>query len=232
MSLGKCQTAVDTVALVSRSELKYLNINSENSNLLRGLIAASLYPNIAKVSGQATRYVKKFISKNTEVFLHPSSVVFSLGKNPPTRHLVYQEKLRTKKLNISEISFVPTLSLLMLASSSINIEVTMYGTYILSSEDGLIKLSVGTYRVMYLTNLNAKKQFSNFNLFYHFFKLQEAKLLKFLKVELNKLVQDKLKNPALSFKDNLHAQKIMSSVINLIGIHTNFLDDLTMKYWK
>ena len=56
--------------------------------------------------------------------------------------------------------------------------------------------------------------------------------MKFLKVELNKLVQDKLKNPALSFKDNLHAQKIMSSVINLIGIHTNFLDDLTMKYWK
>ena len=54
--------------------------------------------------------------------------------------------------------------------------------------------------------------------------------MKLLKIELNKLLQDKLKNPALSWTDNLHAQKIMSSVINLIGIHTNFLDDLTIKY--
>ena len=170
MSLGKCQTVVDTVALVSRTELKYLNINNENANLLRGLIAAALYPNVAKVFGQFSIHVKKFISKGTEVFLHPSSIGFSLAINPPTRHLVYQEKLKTKKLNISEISFVPTLSLLMLASSSINIEVAVYGTYryILSSEDGLIKLSIGTYRVMYLTNLNVKK-ISNFNLFYYYY---------------------------------------------------------------
>lgn len=146
-----------------------LNANNENYKLLQGLLCAALYPNVVKVftpeksfqqqsSGAVPRQPKpeelKFKTKQDGyVNVHPSSVNFTVG-HFSSPYLVFQEKIKTSRIFIREISMVPMLALVLFSGYGIDIELHN-GTFILSLEDGWIMFSVESHRVRSdLTHVN------------------------------------------------------------------------------
>ena len=137
------------------------NINNENYNLLQGLLCAALYPNIVKVftpeksfqmqsSGAIPRQPKpeelRFQTKEDGmVNVHPSSINFSVGYFT-SPYLVFQEKIKTSRIFIREVTMVPMLSLVLFSGYGIDIELHN-GTFILSLGDGWIMFAVESHRV-------------------------------------------------------------------------------------
>jgi ATP-dependent RNA helicase DHX57 len=145
--------------------LKYtgieLNTNNDNYNLLQGLLCAALYPNIVKVftpeksfqmqfSGAIPRQPKpeelRYQTKEDgKVNIHPSSVNSCIGYYT-SPYLVFQEKIKTSRIFIREVTMVPVLSLILFSGYGIDIQLHN-DTFILSLEDGWIMFAVESHKV-------------------------------------------------------------------------------------
>lgn len=138
-----------------------LNINNENYKLLQGLLCAALYPNVVKVFTPAKSFQVQsagavpILPKPEElrfrtkddcfVYIHPSSVNFRTG-HYTSPYLVYQEKIKTSRVYIKEVSMIPSLPLLLFSGYQLNMELHN-DTFILSLEDGWILFVVESHRV-------------------------------------------------------------------------------------
>lgn len=104
------------------------NKNGKNLRILRAVICAALYPNVARIDLPPTKYrevaggsipvshnakdLKLRIKNNTRVFLHPESTNFHTG-NYETRWLAYYEKVHTSKLFIRDSTMVSPYAILL-----------------------------------------------------------------------------------------------------------------------
>lgn len=138
-----------------------LNVNNENYNLLQCLLCAALYPNIVKVytpeksfqitkTGAVPRQPKseelKFKTKKDGfVNIHPSSVNFSVC-HYSSPYLVFQEKIKTSRVFIREVTMVPMLALVLFSGYGIDIELHN-GIFILSLGGEWIMFAVESHRV-------------------------------------------------------------------------------------
>lgn len=100
----------------------------QNDNLVKAIIMAGLYPNIAKVKLPQTKFDKSisgtverehesreirfFLKNEGRAFLHPSSILFS-HSSYPTTFIAYFSKLATSKLFIRDATEVPLYALLL-----------------------------------------------------------------------------------------------------------------------
>lgn len=160
IDLPKRQPNVDKILEITGFEL---NINNDNYKLLQGLLCGALYPNVVKVftpeksfqvqsAGAIPVQPKpeelRFQTKNDGfVSIHPSSVNFHVDYFP-SPYLVFQEKIKTSKVFIKEVTMVPILPLILFSGYELNIELHN-GIFIISLE-GWILFSVESHRVRLL----------------------------------------------------------------------------------
>lgn len=137
-----------------------MNENSESIRLLNAVLCAALYPNIVKVCAPQTIYLKgasgavpmereakqlRFRTQQETVFIHPSSVNFSVTRyNSP--YLVYQEKVRTSKIYVRDCTMVPVIPLVLFSGSEVDICVNNGATFVLLA-DGWIRFHVEDHQV-------------------------------------------------------------------------------------
>eukprot|EP00178_Gracilaria_changii_P017569 TRINITY_DN500_c0_g1_i2.p1 TRINITY_DN500_c0_g1~~TRINITY_DN500_c0_g1_i2.p1 ORF type:complete len:1343 (-),score=190.46 TRINITY_DN500_c0_g1_i2:4236-8264(-) len=105
-----------------------LNKNGQNVRVLRAVICAALYPNIARIDLPQTKYrevaggaiplgynskdLKLRVKNQTRVFLHPESINFHVG-NYETRWLAFYEKVLTSKMFIRDATMVSPYAILL-----------------------------------------------------------------------------------------------------------------------
>ncbi|XP_031831069.1 putative ATP-dependent RNA helicase DHX57 [Nomia melanderi] len=200
-NLPKRQPNVDRVLEITGFEL---NVNNDNYKLLQGLICAALYPNVVKVftpeksfqvqsAGAIPMQPKpeelKFQTKcDGFVSIHPSSVNFHVGYFP-SPYLVFQEKIKTSKVFIKEVTMVPILLLILFSGYDLNIELHN-GLSIVSLEDGWILFSVESHKV--------------------------GQLLQRMRKELVKLLEEKMKDPLLNLLNHQNGRKIIQTIVHVV----------------
>jgi ATP-dependent RNA helicase DHX57 len=126
-------------------EISKLSQHSSNDSLLRSLVAAALYPNIARIVLPATKYeklssgslaldpearaIKFFFSSETSegrderVFIHPSSTLFSATSfidNSPFG--AFFNPVQTSKVFLRDITPVSALAVMLLCGDKIEID--------------------------------------------------------------------------------------------------------------
>ncbi|XP_076282240.1 putative ATP-dependent RNA helicase DHX57 [Lasioglossum baleicum] len=201
INLPKRQPNVDKVLEITGCEL---NVNNDNYKLLQGLLCAALYPNVVKVftpeksfqlqsAGAVPVQPKpeelKFQTKSDGfVSIHPSSVNFHIG-HFSSPYLVFQEKIKTSKVFIKEITMVPILLLILFSGYDLNIELHN-GLSIVSLEDGWILLSVESHRI--------------------------GQLLQRMRKELVQLLEEKMKDPLLNLLNHQNGKKIIQTIVNVV----------------
>lgn len=158
VDLPRRRPSVDNILEITGYEL---NINNGNYKLLQGLLCAALYPNVVKVFTPAKSFKMqsvgaipilpkpeelKFQTRHDGfVNVHPSSVNSHAG-HFASPYLVFQEKIKTSRVFIKEVSMIPILSLILFSGYQLNME-KHDGTFILSLEDGWIMFAVESSRV-------------------------------------------------------------------------------------
>lgn len=158
INIGRRNQGVDRVLELTGNDF---NVNNENSVLLQGLLCGALYPNIVKVltpeksfqvqaAGAVPRQPKpeelRFKTRDDGfVFIHPSSINYSVG-HYLSPYIVYQEKIKTSRVFIRELSMVPMLPLILFSGYGINLELHN-GTFIISLGDGWIMFALESHRV-------------------------------------------------------------------------------------
>ncbi|XP_015438382.1 PREDICTED: putative ATP-dependent RNA helicase DHX57 [Dufourea novaeangliae] len=201
VNLPKRQSNVDKVLEITGVEL---NINNDNYKLLQGLLCAALYPNVVKVLTPEKSFQiqsagaipvqprpeeLRFQTKcDGFVSVHPSSVNFHVGYFP-SPYLVFQEKIKTSKIFIKEVTMVPILLLILFSGYELNIELHN-GLSIVSLEDGWILFSVESHRV--------------------------GQLLQRIRKELVKLLEEKMKDPLLNLLNHQNGRKIIQTIVNVV----------------
>ena len=100
--------------------ISHLNRHSKNIELVKAVLSAGLSPNIAVCKKLITdSSVCHFYNKTERVFVHPQSVNGAMNKAvsndsmPKSEWLVFQSKMKTKRLFIRDTTFVNPLSLLL-----------------------------------------------------------------------------------------------------------------------
>lgn len=105
------------------------NINSENENVVKSIVAAGLWPRVAKVVPPKTQFqqtqggtvekeneaheLRYFdVRKDERVFIHPGSALWSVSAFK-SRFVAYFNKTQTSKLFIRDVSEVPLYSILL-----------------------------------------------------------------------------------------------------------------------
>lgn len=201
INLSKQKRSTDKILHITGPEL---NINNENYKLLQGLICAAFYPNVVKIYTPEKSFQLQSVGaipvqpKPQElrfktkrygfVSIHPSSVNFNVG-HFSSPYLVYQEKMKTSKVFIKEVSMIPILSLALFSGYDLNLE--LYdGMFTISLEDGWILFSVESHRV--------------------------AQLLKLIKAEFGKLLEKKMQDPLLNLLNNENGKKVISTIVNIV----------------
>lgn len=200
IDLPKRQPNVDKILDITGFDL---NINNDNYKLLQGLLCVALYPNVVKVftpeksfqvqsAGAVPIQPKaeelRFQTKNDGfVSIHPSSVNFHIG-HFPSPYLVFQEKIKTSKIFIKEVTMVPILPLILFSGYELNIELHN-GIFIISLE-GWILFSVESHRV--------------------------GQLLQRMRIELVKLLEEKMKDPLLNLLNHQSGKKIIQTIVNVL----------------
>ncbi|XP_058449185.1 putative ATP-dependent RNA helicase DHX57 [Malaya genurostris] len=182
-----------------------INANGDNNRLLAAILCAALYPNVIKILTPE----KSFISgaggavpkqpqpsdlrfktqQDGYVFLHPSSINSRFGHfNSP--YLVYQEKVKTTRIYIRETTMVPLLAMVLFSGSDLRIELHG-GDFVILLEDGWIVLQAETHEV--------------------------AEMMKFLRLELAKMLALKIADPLLNLTNHEHGRKVIGTIVQLIN---------------
>ncbi|KAJ2999407.1 hypothetical protein HDV02_003025 [Globomyces sp. JEL0801] len=111
------------------SDLELLNSNSENEKVVKAVLLAGLYPNIASIVMPKQLYdqtssgsvaitaksseIRYFVKNDGRVFIHPSSSLFKAQKYEESV-LVYSSKVATSKIFLRDCSAIPSIALLLL----------------------------------------------------------------------------------------------------------------------
>ncbi|KAK5643786.1 hypothetical protein RI129_007631 [Pyrocoelia pectoralis] len=178
------------------------NKNGENVRLLMSILCTALYPNIVKVLTPQTVFLRsaagavpiereakelRFKTKKEEVFLHPSSINFTVT-NFHTPYLVYQEKVKTSRIFIRDCSMIPAVPLVLFSGSDVDICVNSGTTYIVLS-DGWIR--------------------------FHVEKHQIAEMIKAIRTELLCLLEEKIRDPLLNLAHSESGERIINTIVQI-----------------
>jgi len=193
------RSSQDKVAILTGTEL---NRNGENIRLLMSVLCAALYPNIVKVLTPQTIFLRsaagavpvereakelRFRTQKEEVFLHPSSVNFSVT-NFQSPYLVFQEKVRTSKIFVRDCSMVPIVPLVLFSGSDVNICVSG-GTTFITLANGWIRFHVEKHEI--------------------------AEMIKAIRVELLDLLEEKIKDPLLNLLHSEKGERIINTIVHI-----------------
>ncbi|XP_053697637.1 putative ATP-dependent RNA helicase DHX57 [Sabethes cyaneus] len=182
-----------------------INANGDNNRLLAAILCAALYPNVIKILTPEKSFISgaggavpklpqpsdlRFKTKQDGyVFLHPSSINSRYGSfNSP--YLVYQEKVKTSRIYIRETTMVPLLPMVLFSGSDLRIELHS-GDFMILLEDGWIVLQAETHEV--------------------------AEMMKFLRLELAKMLEMKITDPLLNLANHEHGRKVIGTIVQLIN---------------
>ncbi|XP_070156996.1 putative ATP-dependent RNA helicase DHX57 [Polyergus mexicanus] len=201
IDLPKRRPKIDNILEITGVEL---NVNNDNCKLLQGLLCAALYPNIVKVftpgksfQAQSTGMIPmspkpnelKFRTRHDDfVNIHPSSVNFHIG-HFTSPYLVFQEKIKTSKVFINEVSMIPILSLILFSSYELRTEMHN-GRYMLSLDDGWIMFAIESHNV--------------------------GLLLQRMRIELAKLLEQKMQDPLLNLLNHQQGKSIIHTIVNIV----------------
>ncbi|XP_067636192.1 putative ATP-dependent RNA helicase DHX57 [Eurosta solidaginis] len=181
-----------------------LNVNGNNNRLLISLLYAALYPNIVKVLTPERSYVStvggamakanssrdlRFKTRQDGyVALHPSSINSVVGtfQSP---FLIYQEKVKTSRIFIRECSMLPLTPLVLFAGSDFKIELHG-GDFLFLLEEGWIILKANAH--------------------------ETAEMIQCLRLELLKLLEEKIGDPCLNLLNHENGLKIIKTIVYLI----------------
>lgn len=191
----------DTILAITGQEM---NKNNDNNALISALLCAALYPNVVKVltpeksftmgvGGSVPRQplASELRFKTREdgyVAIHPSSVN-SIISNYKSPFLIYQEKIKTSKIFIRESTMIPVLPLVLFSGSDLHIELHD-GNFVILLEDGWILFQAASHEI--------------------------AEMLKALRVELAKLLEEKIRDPCLNLLHHDNGLKIISTIVYLL----------------
>ena len=180
-------------------------MNGDNNRLLISLLCASLYPNVVKILTPERSYIQtaggavpklatakdlRFKTKDDGfVSLHPSSVNYDVGdyKSP---FLIFQEKVKTSRIFVRECSMLPLVPLVLFAGSDLKIELHG-GDFLFLIEDGWIMLKAYNHKV--------------------------AEMIQCLRMELLKLLEEKIRDPCLNLLNHENGCKIIKNIVYLIA---------------
>ncbi|XP_054728692.1 putative ATP-dependent RNA helicase DHX57 [Anastrepha obliqua] len=181
-----------------------LNVNGDNNRLLISLLYAALYPNIVKVLTPERSYIStvggamakmnsardlRFKTRQDGfVAIHPSSVNSVVGSFQ-TPFLIYQEKVKTSRIFIRECSMLPLVPLVLFAGSDFKIELHG-GDFLFLLEEGWIILKAHTH--------------------------ETAEMIQCLRLELLKLLEEKISDPCLNLLNHENGLKIIKTIVHLI----------------
>lgn len=181
-----------------------LNTNGENNRLLGAILCAALYPNVVKVltpeksftmsaSGAVPRQPLpselRFKTRDDGyVFIHPSSVNSICG-HFSSPFLVFQEKVKTSRIYIRDCTMVPLLPLILFSGSDFKIELHG-GDFLIMLEGGWVMLQAQSHDV--------------------------AEMLMWIRKELAKLLEEKIRDPLLNLLHHENGKKIISTIVYLL----------------
>ncbi|KAM6220257.1 putative ATP-dependent RNA helicase DHX57 [Rhynchocyon petersi] len=180
------------------------NSNAENPKLLSAMLCAALYPNVVQVKSPEGKFQKtsigavkmkpkseelKFVTKNDGyVHIHPSSVNYQV-KHFDSPYLVYHEKIKTSRVFIRDCSMVSVYPLVLFGGGQVNVQLQK-GEFVVSLDDGWIRFAAASHQV--------------------------AELVKELRIELDQLLQDKIKNPSIDLCMCPRGSRIISMIVKLV----------------
>jgi hypothetical protein len=114
---------------VSKAKWEILNSNSTNEKIVKAVILAGMYPNVANIRMPKQMYdqtaegtvavkiktkeIRFYTEEDHRVFIHPSSSLFSEQKYQDSV-LVYGSKVATSKIFLRECTVVPSIALFLL----------------------------------------------------------------------------------------------------------------------
>ncbi|XP_013395575.1 putative ATP-dependent RNA helicase DHX57 [Lingula anatina] len=180
------------------------NCNSDNLKLVSAILCAALYPNVVQIKTPEARYKEsaagsvlmppkpeelKFKTKDDGyINIHPSSVNFQVNyyESP---YLVYHEKVKTSRVYIRDCTMVSVYPLLLFGGGYINIDLEK-GNFIISLDDGWIRFVAASHEV--------------------------ADLVRELRMELDQLLEDKIRNPNMDLITCPRGSKIINTIVHLI----------------
>ncbi|XP_018560906.1 putative ATP-dependent RNA helicase DHX57 [Anoplophora glabripennis] len=198
---GRRRMGQDNVYEITGSEF---NKNGENLRLLSSILCAALYPNIVKILTPSKSYVMsaagavpkeneakdlKFATAKEIVFMHPSSVNYSV-RSFPSPYMVYQEKVRTSKVFFRDCTMVPVIPLVLFSGSDLEVTVHNGNTFV-ALEEGWILFQVEEHKV--------------------------AEMVKLIRQELFDLLEEKIKDPLLNLLHHDTGEKIINIILKLIN---------------
>ncbi|XP_053396236.1 putative ATP-dependent RNA helicase DHX57 [Mercenaria mercenaria] len=180
------------------------NLNSKNLKLISALLVGALYPNIVQVLTPEQQYTQvgggtvavapkaediRFKTKpDGYVKIHPSSVNFQV-RFYESPYLVYHEKVKTTRIYIRDSTMVSVYPLLLFGGGEIGVDLSR-GNFILSVDDGWIKFMAQSHQI--------------------------AELVRELRLELDHLLEDKIKNPHMDLCTCPRGSKIIDTIVKLI----------------
>ncbi|XP_060595012.1 putative ATP-dependent RNA helicase DHX57 [Ruditapes philippinarum] len=180
------------------------NLNSKNLKLISALLVGALYPNIVQVLTPEQQYAQmgggavavapkaediRFKTKpDGYVKIHPSSVNFQV-RFYESPYLVYHEKVKTTRIYIRDSTMVSVYPLLLFGGGEIGVDLSR-GNFILSVDDGWIKFMAQSHQI--------------------------AELVKELRLELDHLLEDKIKTPHMDLCTCPRGSKIIDTIVKLI----------------
>lgn len=95
------------------------NRNSNNLSLIKAIVCAGLFPNVATVKGVTKRNVKVFTPEDGKVKIHPSSINEKI-KSFPSTYMIYFWKKRSTAIYLHDTTFVSPWALLFANSSRLS----------------------------------------------------------------------------------------------------------------
>ncbi|XP_061523869.1 putative ATP-dependent RNA helicase DHX57 [Phycodurus eques] len=181
------------------------NLNADNIHLMSAMLCAALYPNVVQVQPSegvckvSVKGVVKMLPKANElrfltksdgcVHVHPSSVNYNVRKYP-SPYLVYLEKVKTSRVFIRDCSMVSVYALVLFGGGEVNVEIHK-GKFVISLDDGWIRFAADSHQV--------------------------AELVKELRWELDRLLEDKIRNPSMDLCSCPRGSRIIRMIVNLVS---------------
>eukprot|EP00026_Physarum_polycephalum_P000203 Phypoly_transcript_00203.p1 GENE.Phypoly_transcript_00203~~Phypoly_transcript_00203.p1 ORF type:complete len:1178 (-),score=157.51 Phypoly_transcript_00203:119-3652(-) len=86
------------------------NVNSSNNELVKGIVCAGLFPNIARHSGKKREFGSKV---DKLLLLHPASTIYTMNKAFKSPWVVFSEKVQTTKCFIKTASILSDFALFL-----------------------------------------------------------------------------------------------------------------------
>jgi len=192
----------DAVATVTGEQINMFN---DNNRVVAAVLSAALYPNIVKVLSPEMKYKQtatgamarpsrpedlKFKTQvDGYVNIHPGSVCANIGSFE-TPYLVYQEKVRTSRIFVREVSMVPMTAMVLFGGTGLEV-CRERGQFVLTLERGWIKFISDSQQI--------------------------AEILSELRGELERMLEEKILEPERNLLTNTHDKTLINTIIQIIS---------------